>query len=280
MLVRTVGLWRSPLHLTRFQLLPSKSNVNSRAPGRPPQLSSVAVLAAYQNMFARRALRAVPRQRLQSLIKAMSSPLVSPPPLRTSLPTSTALSMSSSSRVPRVFPTSGFQVIDPADKVGEEQLPFYNRDEYYPMRIGEVIGEHYQVVAKLGYGATSTVWLGRDLRDGKYWTLKVHINTLTHNQERVVYRHLASVTITTPNHPGKRHIRVLHDSFTLINPHGHGDHEVFVMVPLGMSLKTMQERQPTRVFEKMLVTSALDQVLVSLDYLHDAEVVHTGRSCT
>ena len=148
-------------------------------------------------------------------------------PWRASLPTTTtssptittAVAMSSSSRAPRVFPTSGFQVIDPADKVEEEQLPFYNRDEYYPMRIGEVIGEHYQVVAKLGYGATSTVWLGRDLRDGKYWTLKVHINTLTHNQERVVYRHLASVTIATPDHPGKRYIRELHDSFTLTNPH-------------------------------------------------------------
>lgn len=50
------------------------------------------------------------------------------------------------------------------------------------------------------------------------------------------------------------------------------------MIPLGMSLKTMQERQPTRVFEKLLVTSALDQVLVGLDYLHEAEVVHTGES--
>ncbi|AEO63734.1 uncharacterized protein THITE_2147851 [Thermothielavioides terrestris NRRL 8126] len=141
------------------------------------------------------------------------------------------------------------------------------------MRIGEVTGEHYQVVAKLGYGVTSTVWLGRDLRDGKYWTLKVHINSLRHNQERVVFHHLASVTTVTPGHPGKRHVRELHDSFTLTGPHG--DHEVFVMAPLGMSLRTMQQRQPTRVFMKMLVTPAIDQVLVGLDYLHEAEVVHT-----
>ncbi len=69
-----------------------------------------------------------------------------------------------SSQLPREFPTSGFQVIDPSDKVEEERLPFYNRDAYYPMRMGEVVGGHYQVVAKLGYGTTSTVWLGRDLR--------------------------------------------------------------------------------------------------------------------
>ncbi len=72
--------------------------------------------------------------------------------------------IAAASQAPRVFPTRGFQLINPSDKVEEEQLPFYKREDYYPMRIGEVVGEHYQVVAKLGYGATSTVWLGRDLR--------------------------------------------------------------------------------------------------------------------
>lgn len=32
------------------------------------------------------------------------------------------------------------------------------------MKIGHVVYGHYQIVAKLGYGATSTVWLSRDLR--------------------------------------------------------------------------------------------------------------------
>ncbi|KAK4149938.1 hypothetical protein C8A00DRAFT_37469 [Chaetomidium leptoderma] len=180
--------------------------------------------------------------------------------------------IAAASQPPRVFPTSGFQVIDPSDKVEEENLPCYIRDEYYPMRMGEVIGEHYQVVAKLGYGTTSTVWLGRDLRDGKYWTLKVHINTMQYNQERVVYHHLASVT-NTDDHPGRQNVRELHGSFTLTTQHG--DHEVFVLTPLAMSLMTLQEMQPKRVFQKVLVTSALDQVLVGLDYLHTAEVVHT-----
>lgn len=112
-------------------------------------------------------------------------------------------------------------------------------------------------------------------RDGKYRALKVHINTMRHNQERVVYRHLASVTKMN-DHPGRQHIRGLHDSFTLSSQHG--DHEVFVMTPLGMSLRTLQEMQPERVFQRDLVTSALDQVLVGLNYLHHADVVHTGES--
>lgn len=64
----------------------------------------------------------------------------------------------------RQFLSSGFESIDLSRKIEEEQLPFYEHREYYPMRIGENIKDRYQVVAKLGYGTSSTVWLCRDLR--------------------------------------------------------------------------------------------------------------------
>lgn len=37
---------------------------------------------------------------------------------------------------------------------------------FYPVRIGEVLRERYQVVAKLGWGAHSTIWLCHDLQCG------------------------------------------------------------------------------------------------------------------
>lgn len=77
-------------------------------------------------------------------------------------PTSTIAS--TNPNIQRVFPTSGFEVIDPAEEVEEETLPTYDVGKYYPVRLGEVLDGRYQVVAKLGYGVTSTVWLGRDLR--------------------------------------------------------------------------------------------------------------------
>lgn len=64
----------------------------------------------------------------------------------------------------RDLKSTGFEVIDPSQLVEEERLPFYNRSHYYPMRIGEVLKDRYQVIAKLGYGTSSTVWLCRDLR--------------------------------------------------------------------------------------------------------------------
>lgn len=109
-------------------------------------------------------------------------------------------------------------------------------------------------------------------RDQKYWVLKVHINTLKENQELNVYQHLAHVNI---EHRGKDHIRRLTNSFELQGPHGM--HDVFVMPPMGMSLRTFQEMQKEQVFHQSLVTAGISQVLLGLNYLHEANVVHTGR---
>ena len=45
----------------------------------------------------------------------------------------------------------------------EETLPRYQADNYYPVRMNEVINMKYRVVAKLGFGISSTVWLAQDI---------------------------------------------------------------------------------------------------------------------
>jgi serine/threonine-protein kinase SRPK3 len=54
------------------------------------------------------------------------------------------------------FPTSGFEVVSDAVLLEEEQL-----EEFH---IGDVFASKYQVIGKLGFGVTSTVWLARDLQ--------------------------------------------------------------------------------------------------------------------
>jgi serine/threonine-protein kinase SRPK3 len=61
------------------------------------------------------------------------------------------------------FPTSGFEVVRDAVLIEEEQLEGFHRGVYYPVNIGDVFVSKYQIVGKLGFGATSTVWLARDL---------------------------------------------------------------------------------------------------------------------
>lgn len=64
---------------------------------------------------------------------------------------------------PRVFPSSGWENIEPSFLVEKENIPNYKPENFYPVRIGEVFNHRYQVVGKLGYGLTATVWLCRDL---------------------------------------------------------------------------------------------------------------------
>lgn len=63
----------------------------------------------------------------------------------------------------RVFPVDGFVEISVEDKIEEETIPNYKPESFYPVRLGEVFISRYQVVAKLGFGTSSTVWLCRDL---------------------------------------------------------------------------------------------------------------------
>ena len=47
--------------------------------------------------------------------------------------------------------------------VEEETLPFYQSEQYFPVKLRDIYQSRYQVVGKLGYGVHSTVWLCRDL---------------------------------------------------------------------------------------------------------------------
>ncbi|TLS21545.1 uncharacterized protein PpBr36_10251 [Pyricularia pennisetigena] len=82
---------------------------------------------------------------------------------------------------------------------------------------------------------TSTVWLGHDRR----------------NQELAVYQHLS----------GWDHVRQLRDYFTVEGCGDNRKHDLFVMRPLGISLRKLQETQPHQVFESSLVADAMDQTL-------------------
>lgn len=64
---------------------------------------------------------------------------------------------------PLEFNNPSFTRIPSHLAVEEETIPGYVALRYYPMRIGEVFQDRYQVVSKLGFGASSTAWLARDM---------------------------------------------------------------------------------------------------------------------
>lgn len=95
---------------------------------------------------------------------------------------------------------------------------------------------------------------------------------MVENNEKRVYSHLANAT---NEHSGRQFIRQLGDFFEFDGPYG--KHEVFVMEALGMSLRTLQEQQERQIFPEAFVVSAIDQLLRGLDFLHEADVIHTGK---
>ena len=61
---------------------------------------------------------------------------------------------------PSVEPT-----ILPSDVPIEEELaPGYDPQDFFPANPGDVFNDRYEMIAKLGYGSSSTVWLGKDTK--------------------------------------------------------------------------------------------------------------------
>lgn len=62
------------------------------------------------------------------------------------------------------FNNSDFKILPSDQQIEEEAHDNITKGRYYPVRIGDVIKEKYQVLGKLGYGLGSTVWLANELR--------------------------------------------------------------------------------------------------------------------
>ncbi|KAJ8067843.1 hypothetical protein OCU04_003437 [Sclerotinia nivalis] len=86
----------------------------------------------------------------------------------------------------RCFPTTGIEWINDVQPLEEEKFEGFRRGLYYPVNIGDIASK-YQVVGKLGYGVTSTVWLARDLQAYDYVALKIYIRDGDPQEEFKIY---------------------------------------------------------------------------------------------
>lgn len=92
-------------------------------------------------------------------------------------------------------------------------MPAYERNFLLPGSARHVYHSRYQVLSKLGFGANSTVWFCRDLRDHRYVALKVYIYSSKSNREVEVLRHLSN--INPESHPGRSVIRTMLNNFEI-----------------------------------------------------------------
>ncbi|KAK5169575.1 uncharacterized protein LTR77_005552 [Saxophila tyrrhenica] len=157
----------------------------------------------------------------------------------------------------------------------EETLPGYEAEEFYPVHIGEKLNARYEVLGKLGYGASATAWLCRDLKAKERVAIKIYdkMSSQHANREQEAYDLLTKVTRDGPLH---HHVRQLLDSFRVTRSDAADPHLCLVHQPLHTSLYSFQRfGGVARPLPESLAKSIIRYILEALDFLHtDAGITH------
>ncbi|KAB8208017.1 U4/U6 small nuclear ribonucleo protein PRP4 [Aspergillus parasiticus] len=155
---------------------------------------------------------------------------------------------------PRVFPTAGSSALDTSLQIEEDTFPTYQPEKYYPTQIGEVPNNTYQVLAKLGYGVTSTVWFGRDLVESKYVALKIFVKDRERNHELDVIIGLTRWSlIIQEGGPHGQHICLVHE------PLGISASELMKWIP-GRAM-SLEDLKPYIQLRNLLLTTPMPKAL-------------------
>ena len=158
----------------------------------------------------------------------------------------------------------------------EEDSEDYCKGGYHPVQVGEQYKDgKYTIVRKLGWGHFSTVWLSKDNTTGKHVALKV-VRSAAHYTETALdeIKLLNKVVEANKEHPGRKHVVSLLDSFNHKGPHGM--HVCMVFEVLGENLLGLIKRWNHRGIPMPLVKQITKQVLLGLDYLHrECGIIHT-----
>lgn len=163
----------------------------------------------------------------------------------------------------------------------EEGHPRYDPKRFYSVSPGDLVADgRYSIIAKLGWGAGSTVWLAEDLQ---YFTTSpryVAINFGNASSER---RRRDQLGISQRLQGGCSHNKarelvrepVRHFELTTAL----GTHLCFVYQPLRMTLMAFRDSFPDRKmpFSQLKLFAYL--LLRALDYLHSqCQVIHCGKT--
>ncbi|OAA37906.1 protein kinase domain-containing protein [Metarhizium rileyi] len=108
---------------------------------------------------------------------------------------------------PLRFPATGFETISKTELLEEENYQESKTGSYCAVEIGDVYASNkYQILGKLGFGSTSTVWLARNLHDRGYAALKIFKRDYDDTCKNELRIH-DSIEKANPSHPGHGHIR-------------------------------------------------------------------------
>ncbi|RSL67614.1 hypothetical protein CEP53_002903 [Fusarium sp. AF-6] len=165
--------------------------------------------------------------------------------------------------------------------IEEEKTPNYDPKRFYPVHLGQVLNGRYQIATKLGYGASSTVWLARDLNrwrwsEEKYVAVKVnasgHLSRRASPENEVeIMEHISRVN---PQHKRWHFVRTLSDSFAVSG--ASGSHVCLVLEALREPLWLYRRRYTGNFIPPEILKILVQMILHGLDYLHtECQIIHT-----
>ncbi|CRL21622.1 Serine/threonine-protein kinase DCLK [Penicillium camemberti] len=145
-----------------------------------------------------------------------------------------------------------------------------------------VFNDRYRIIAKLGYGAYSTVWLAWDERANEYASLKVSVRIDSNNAEASPVLNEINMLqrlkqFADKDHPGLDFTRLARDIFETESLASR--HHCIAYKPQGNSVRTLQEVFPNAMIPKTLVKSLIHRLFFSVNWLHaTCGVAHTDIS--
>ncbi|KAK3934476.1 kinase-like domain-containing protein [Diplogelasinospora grovesii] len=151
----------------------------------------------------------------------------------------------------------------------------YRPGGFHPVHIKDLLKDgRYKIINKLGAGSSSTVWLARDNHNQCNVSVKIVLaresdEACGGNHQLQIMRHITENG--DPNHPGRKHVSHLLDSFYHEGPNGR--HLCIVQELIGPDLEfvTMELRFELNRDHRRRVSA---QLLLAVDYLHSCGVVH------
>ncbi|PVH99850.1 kinase-like protein [Periconia macrospinosa] len=151
---------------------------------------------------------------------------------------------------------------------------------YHPIRLGDRFKDgRYEILNKLGDGGFSTVWLARDYQNNYNVSLKVLVSSESSSQDRelAVFSHLQLAA--DDQHPGRKHVMQLLDSFSIDGPNG--THRCIVSEVLGPTVHSVAEGVPGHRLDGDQARQVCHQLLRAVDYIHSCGIahgdIHTGN---
>ncbi|PLN85265.1 protein kinase [Aspergillus taichungensis] len=165
--------------------------------------------------------------------------------------------------------------------VDEELCPAYDSKCFHPAKPGEILGNCYQLLVKIGWGTHSTVWLARDMTRhvwGPCFTPRC--SKLRWQSERLVTLEIANVHSSkdarhecgidkhiarqAPSHRGRGIIRTFFESFDVAGPEG--SHPCLGYEPMREPLWILQKRFVDQRLPLSIAKAYIFILLAGLDF--------------